>query len=190
MWIYAKKNDVNQPINVLKEKCCVNLMAKCCLQLQKSVKVRDATKCYNTKKYWSKIKHESNISQRLYCQWFTRVSIWYKAFLSGWILLGASLMNQHTRELIRAQKDTPLVEFTYLVVTRIPGESYHRQLRSLLLCLCDVSRALINSLACWFCTCALGLVLFQICLFTALFWLVVFFVKKRAWSDGNGYFND
>ena len=34
----------------------------------------------------------------------------------------------------------------YLVFTRIPGKSYRRQLWSLLLCLCDVSRALINSL--------------------------------------------
>ena len=33
-----------------------------------------------------------------------------------------------------------------LVFTRTPGESYHRQLRSLLLCLCDVSRTQINSL--------------------------------------------
>ena len=44
----------------------------------------------------------------------------------------------------------PLVEFMYLVSTRMPGESYHRQLGSLLLCLCDVFRALINPLVCWF----------------------------------------
>ena len=44
----------------------------------------------------------------------------------------------------------------------MPGESYRTRLRSLLLCLCDVFRALINSLVCWFCTSALrGLVLFQ-----------------------------
>ena len=42
------------------------------------------------------------------------------------------------------------------------GESYCRRLSSLLLCLCDVLRALIDSLVCWFCTSALGLVLFQI----------------------------
>ena len=41
-------------------------------------------------------------------------------------------------------------------------ESYRRRLKSLLLCLCDVFRALINSLVCWFCTSALGLFLFQI----------------------------
>ena len=34
----------------------------------------------------------------------------------------------------------------YLIFTRMPGESYVRQLGSLSLCLCDVFRALINSL--------------------------------------------
>ena len=38
----------------------------------------------------------------------------------------------------------------YLVFTHMPGESYHRWLGTLLLCLCDVFRALINSLVCWF----------------------------------------
>ena len=41
-----------------------------------------------------------------------------------------------------------LVEFMYLVFARIPGESYRRRLRSLLLCLCDVFHVLINSLVC------------------------------------------
>ena len=54
-----------------------------------------------------------------------------------------------------------LVEFMYLVSTRMPGESYRRRLRSLLY-LRYVFRALINSLVSWFCTSALGLVLFQI----------------------------
>ena len=57
--------------------------------------------------------------------------------------------------------DVPM-EFMYFVFTRMPGESYRRWLRSLLLCLCDVFRALMNSLVCWFYTDALGLVLFQI----------------------------
>ena len=56
-------------------------------------------------------------------------------------------------------KDVPLVEFPYLVFSRLPGESYRRRLRSLLLCLCDVLRALINSLVS-----ALGLVLFRLLL--------------------------
>ena len=47
-------------------------------------------------------------------------------------------------------EDVPLVKFMYPVFTRIPGESYHRWLRSLLLCLCDVFQVLINSLVCWF----------------------------------------
>ena len=39
----------------------------------------------------------------------------------------------------------------YIVFTRMPGESYRRRLRSLLLYICDVFRALINSLVCWKC---------------------------------------
>ena len=39
-----------------------------------------------------------------------------------------------------------LVEFVYLVFTHVPGKSYRRWLRSLLLYLCYVLRALINSL--------------------------------------------
>ena len=45
--------------------------------------------------------------------------------------------------------DVPLVEFMYHVFTRMPGESYRRRLRSLLWCLCDDFRALINSLVRW-----------------------------------------
>ena len=44
----------------------------------------------------------------------------------------------------------PLVEFRYLVFTRMPGERYRWRLRSLLLYLCYVFRALINSVVCWF----------------------------------------
>ena len=50
--------------------------------------------------------------------------------------------------LVFTREDVPLVEFMYLVFTRMPGESYRRRLRSLLLCLCYVFRALINSLVC------------------------------------------
>ena len=60
-------------------------------------------------------------------------------------------------------KDVPLVEFTYLVFSRLPGESYRRKLRSLLLCLCDVLRALITSLVS-----AVGLVLFRLLLSSLL----------------------
>ena len=60
---------------------------------------------------------------------------------------------------IRWSNDVPLVEIMYLIFTRMPGGSYHMALRSLLLYLCY----LINSLVCWFCTSALGLILFHIC---------------------------
>ena len=43
-------------------------------------------------------------------------------------------------------EDVLVVEFMYLVFTRMPGMSYRRRLGSLLLCLYDVFRALINSL--------------------------------------------
>ena len=46
--------------------------------------------------------------------------------------------------------DVPLVEFMYFVFARMPGESYRRRLGSLLLYVCDVFRALINSLVFWY----------------------------------------
>ena len=61
--------------------------------------------------------------------------------------------NQHTRELISARKTfnshmvcIALVEFMYHEFTRMPGESYHRRLRSLLFDCVTSFRALINSL--------------------------------------------
>ena len=80
----------------------------------------------------------------------------YKRYII--MLLGASVF-----------EDVPLVEFMHLVFTRMPGDSYRgRRLRSSLLCSCDVFHgARINSLVCWFCAGALGLVLFQIGLFLA-----------------------
>ena len=42
------------------------------------------------------------------------------------------------------------VESVFLVFTRMPGESYCRWLRSLLLSMCYIIWALINSLVCWF----------------------------------------
>ena len=41
-------------------------------------------------------------------------------------------------------KDVTVLEFIYLVFTRMPGERYHRRLRSLLLYFCYVFRAPIN----------------------------------------------
>ena len=45
-------------------------------------------------------------------------------------------------------EDVPQVEFMYLVFTRMPGENYRRRLKSLLFCLYDVFRALINPPVC------------------------------------------
>ena len=56
-------------------------------------------------------------------------------------------------------QDVPLVECMYLAITRMPGESYRRRFESLLLCSCDVFRALINSLS-WFYTNVVCLILF------------------------------
>ena len=44
----------------------------------------------------------------------------------------------------KLHQNLPLVEFMYPAFTRMPGESYYRQPRSLL-CFCDSFRALINS---------------------------------------------
>ena len=52
--------------------------------------------------------------------------------------------------LVFIREDEPLVEFIYLVFTRMPGESYRRRLRPLLLYLCNLFRALSNTLVCWF----------------------------------------
>ena len=56
--------------------------------------------------------------------------------------------------MLRLVEDVPLVEFyvPILVFIRMPGESYRRRLRSSLLYLCYVFRALITSLVCWFCS--------------------------------------
>ena len=60
-------------------------------------------------------------------------------------------MRQPSKTLRSAFEDIPLVEVMYVVFTRMPTESYSRSLTSLLLCLYDVFRALINSLMCCFC---------------------------------------
>ena len=47
------------------------------------------------------------------------------------------------------KEDAPLVEFMYLVFTRMPCESYRKRFRSSLLYLCYIFRALtVNSLVC------------------------------------------
>ena len=62
--------------------------------------------------------------------------------------LGSYLLQHHCLHAfymnLKQNEDVPLVEFMYLVYTRIPGESYRRRLRSLLLYLCWVYRALFS----------------------------------------------
>ena len=53
-----------------------------------------------------------------------------------------------SREVLTAVEDVLLVELMHLVFTRMPGESYRRRLKSLLLYLCYVFRALVISLVC------------------------------------------
>ena len=59
-------------------------------------------------------------------------------------------IDEWMNENVYVSEDVPLVVFMYLVFTRISGESYRRRLSSLLLHLCDVFRALINSLVFFF----------------------------------------
>ena len=47
-----------------------------------------------------------------------------------------------------APEDVPPVGVMYLVFTLTPGENYGSRVTSLLLCLCDVFHALMNSLEC------------------------------------------
>ena len=69
--------------------------------------------------------------------------------------------SQHDKKVLKAilcfsadggliSEDVPLVEFMYLVFTRMPGDNYQRQLESLLLHLCYIFWVLINSLVFWF----------------------------------------
>ena len=55
-----------------------------------------------------------------------------------------------TLYLLAYQGRVHLVEFMYLVFTRMLSRSYRRRLKSMLLYLCYVFRALINSLLCSF----------------------------------------
>ena len=59
-------------------------------------------------------------------------------------------VNNWTKAILLSVEDVALTEFMYLVFTRKPCESYRRRLRSLLLHLCYVFPALINSLVCWY----------------------------------------
>ena len=72
-------------------------------------------------------------------------SLWPLWFKHGKYLKNVKCINYMPLGVILFE-DIPVGEFMYLVFTRMPGESYRRRLRSLLLCLSDVFRELINSL--------------------------------------------
>ena len=64
-----------------------------------------------------------------------------------------------------------LVGIIYLVFTRMSGESYRTCDSGPCCCTCvTYFQTLINSLVCWFCTSALGLVLFQIYFSIEIVW--------------------
>ena len=69
-----------------------------------------------------------------------------RVLLEGEVGGVCSVVRVLTRTAKQKQEEVPLVEFMYLVFTRMPGESYRRRLRPLLLYLCYVFRAQINSL--------------------------------------------
>ena len=66
--------------------------------------------------------------------------------------------------------------FLYLAFTRMSGESYRSRLRSWLLYVWEVFRALINSPVSWFWRSALSLVLFPVCDDNVLLLLLCLFV--------------
>ena len=70
---------------------------------------------------------------------------WYRHQHTRGITSTWKMSDQHNKDLSRLRSLSPGV-----------------RLRSLLLCLCGVCQALINSLVCWFCMSALGLVLFNL----------------------------
>ena len=94
---------------------------------------------------------------------------------------------------ILKHEDIPLLEFMYLTFTRVPGESYRRRLRSLVLYLCDVFRALINSLLYWcagaWAVCFLVLLLMYFLVFIC-FCLLVCFECSMSASDQCVYMDD
>ena len=64
-----------------------------------------------------------------------RVIRCFIVFLSFYSIL---YMLKPLNSVIPQLENAPLTEFMYLVFTRMPGESYRRQLRSLLLYLCYI----------------------------------------------------
>ena len=79
-----------------------------------------------------------------------------------WYVYMVQLLYQRTETPPQVHALVYMVQLLYLVFIRMPGESYRKRPRFLLLCLCDVFRVLINCRVCSISTGAPGLVLFQI----------------------------
>ena len=94
--------------------------------------------------------------------------------LGFWIVWFVFVLNS-----FQVLTDAPLAESVYLVFTRMPGMSYRRWLRSVLLCLCGVFRALINSHVCWSIS-SLFFVYFSLTLFLGPFFLLLCFHFLRG----------
>ena len=87
--------------------------------------------------------------------WLVRQKSWQQAKHSKLFQSMIENLKQNEAQSARAEsthKDVPLVQFMYLVFTRMPGECHRMRLSSLLLYWCYVFRVLINSLGvCWQC---------------------------------------
>ena len=85
------------------------------------------------------------------------------------------------------REDALLVEFMYLVFTRIRGESYRRLLRSLLLYLCYVFRALTNSFVFWLESLAFETKFSRV--FLSLQQITVRFTPTHHWNQPTFFFS-
>ena len=93
---------------------------------------------------------ENNVAPRC-VSLLTELFLICRAYCTAWLsLISLAIIESLTcQQWKKNVEDVPLVEFMYFVFTRMPGESYCRWLRSLLLYLCYIFWVLINSLVCW-----------------------------------------
>ena len=85
-------------------------------------------------------------------------------------------VNQRSKDVTQTQQqrpESPAVTLTWHASKYKVHELHQRYILRSFCCLflCDIFRALINSIVCWFCTSALGLVLFQIVLKQSTDWI-------------------
>ena len=76
----------------------------------------------------------------MYCE----LTLSWRTDFTGWLMIFTHTMviSIEKKKKEKKKEDVPLVEYMYLVFTRMPGESYRRRFRS--------SSANFNSLLCWF----------------------------------------